>query len=87
MKFNIFLKRDFIFGDNGAVKIIESPCYKKNIQLCREYGEIRLLPDLSLMNCIFGKPIQTEKLSDDEILDVFYSLFSNMTSCSKVISI
>ena len=75
------------FKNSGAVKIIESPCYKKNIQLCKEYGEIRLLPDLSLMNCIFGKPIQTEKLSDDEILDVFYSLFSNMTSCSKVIYI
>ena len=74
-------------NNKGAVKSIESPCYNKDIELCKEYGEIRLLPDLSLMNCIFTKPIQTKNLSEVEILNLFYSLLSDMSSCSKVISI
>lgn len=89
-KLEYYSKKGFYlwsFNNKGAVKIIESPCYKKDIELCKEYGEIRLLPDLSLMNCIFTKPIQTKNLSEVEILNLFYSLLSDMSSCSKVISI
>ena len=89
-KLEYYSKKGFYlwsFNNKGAVKIIESPCYKKNIELCKEYGEIRLLPDLSLMNCIFAKPVQTKNLSEVEILNLFYSLLSDMSSCSKVISV
>ncbi len=74
------------FETGGAVKIIDSPCYGKNIELCKEYGEIRLLPDLSLMNCIFGRTVATSGLTDDEILDTFIALLQEMTACSAVIN-
>lgn len=73
------------FLNGGVVKMIDSPCYDKNIKLCKEYGEIRLLPDLSLMNCIFGKKVQTKDLSDQEIQNLFISLFNEMSSCEQVI--
>ena len=65
--------------------MIDSPCYKKNIELCKEYGEIRLLPDLSLMNCIFGKNVSTNDKSDEEIQALLNELFDEMKSCEKVI--
>lgn len=72
------------FPNGGIVKMIDSPCYGKNIELCKEYGEIRLLPDLSLMNCIFGKKISTNGASDEEIQNLFISLFDEMKSCEKL---
>lgn len=73
------------FKQGGCVKIINSPCYSKNIFLCKEYGEIRLTPRLELMNCIFGKPVSTNNLTDAELEMLFINLFDNMTDCSKVI--
>jgi len=85
---NLLPDQEDVVEMGGTLRLGSYPCILTEGSVAhKEYGEIRLLPDLSLMNCIFGKPIQTEKLSDDEILDVFYSLFSNMTSCSKVIYI
>ena len=75
------------FKSGAVVKIIDSPCYQKNIGLCKAYGEIRLLPDLSLMNCIFGKKIQTKHMSDEEIRELFMILWDNMKSCSDVIDV
>lgn len=73
------------FESGAVVKIIDSPCYSKNISLCKAYGEIRLLPDLSLMNCIFGKKIQTKNMSNEELEEHFKLLWDNMKSCSDVI--
>lgn len=75
------------YNNGGAVKIIDSPCYTKDVSLCKEYGEIRLLPDLSLMNCIFGKSVSTKNLSDEEIVALFHILIKNMSTCKNVISI
>lgn len=75
------------FESGAAVKIIESPCYSKDIELCKGYGEIRLLPDLSLMNCIFGKSKSTKNKTDNEIMELFESMLSEMSTCANVISI
>ncbi len=74
------------YYDGGTVKMIDSPCYKKDICLCKEYGEVRLLPDLSLMNCIFGKCVPTIGKSDEEIFDLFVQLLAEMKACEAVIS-
>ena len=71
------------FKNGGAVKIIESPCYNRSMTLCKGYGEIRLLPDLSLLNCIFGQKVRTNNMSDDEILELFISLFKQLKSCPE----
>lgn len=75
------------FESGAIVKIINSPCYLKNIGLCKSYGEIRLLPDLSLMNCIFGKKILTKDMSTEEIEALFIQLWDDMKSCSDVIDV
>lgn len=72
------------FNNGAAVKIIESPCYDKDINLCKRYGEIRLLPDLSMMNCIFGKNKSTENKTDEEIFDMFNEMLSEMSACERV---
>lgn len=72
--------------ENGAqVKLIESPCYSKDINKCKEYGEIRLLPDISLMNCIFGKKVYVDGLSADELLKTVEQLFVDLKSCESVV--
>lgn len=73
------------YSNAGCVKLIESPCYKKDIDLCKAYGEIRLLPDLSLMSCIFGRPYSLSNKTDDEIYSVFRDMYEKMEKCDKVI--
>lgn len=71
--------------NTGAViKMIDSPCYGKNIELCKKYGEIRLLPDLSMVNCIFGKKRSTKNKTDEEIFRMFNAMWDEMSSCEKV---
>lgn len=41
----------------GEVKLLDTPCYSKNIKTCKNYGEIRLLPNLKLQKCIFNSEI------------------------------
>ncbi|WP_438525894.1 radical SAM protein [Cetobacterium sp.] len=63
---------------NGEVKLLNTPCYSKNIKTCKNYGEIRLLPNLKLQKCIFNSEIidieNIEKL--DEILKNCWESFS-----------
>ena len=74
--------------DNGAqVKLIESPCYCKDIEKCKEYGEIRLLPDDSLMSCIFGEKVYINGLSSSELLKTMEKLFVDLKSCESVVKI
>lgn len=73
------------YKNEGCVKLIDSPCYKKDIFLCRAYGEIRLLPDLSLMNCIFGNPNPISEKTDEEIYSIFIDMFERMKKCDDVI--
>ena len=35
-----------------TVLYIDSPCFNKNIQECRAFGELRIHPDMSLQTCI-----------------------------------
>ena len=46
------------FLPNGArIKLISTPCMDNNIGLCKEYAELRLLPDMRLQRCIFDEPV------------------------------
>ena len=72
----------WLFDGGGKVKLLDSPCYDHNIERCREYGELRLLPDLSLQKCIFDKDsVSIAGLADDEIRERITDLWRNFTKC------
>lgn len=45
------------FKNGAQIKLLDSPCYEKNIRKCKGYGEIKLLPDYSLQTCLFAERI------------------------------
>lgn len=70
------------FPGGGKVKLLDSPCYKHDIKTCREYGELRLLPDLSLQKCIFdANPVSIKELSDMEIKEMIIKLWQSFNKC------
>ncbi len=73
---------NWIFDNNGKVKLIESPCYSKNVTMCREYGELRLLPNLSLQKCIFdNEPVSLINRSKEDIQSIVSELWNSFNSC------
>lgn len=72
----------WIFENGAKVKLLHSPCYDHNFDRCREYGELRLLPDLSLQRCIFDKnAINISELPDDGIKRTITELWSTFSHC------
>ncbi len=70
------------FPNGGKVKLLESPCYDHNIDRCREYGELRLLPDLSLQKCIFdNESVSLKDLSDDEVRETISEMWKSFNKC------
>ena len=70
------------FSNGGKVKLLDSPCYKHDINTCREYGELRLLPDLTLQKCIFdSKTISIKNLSDLKIQEMILALWVSFNKC------
>lgn len=59
------------------VKIIDSPCYEKNIKKCKNYSEIRLFPDMHFQCCIFGNKIKIQEIHKiPEMLEVLWQNFN-----------
>lgn len=72
----------WIFQNGGKVKLLNSPCYKRDINTCREYGELRLLPDFSLQKCIFDeKTLSIRDLTDSEIQRMIVDLWKSFNKC------
>ena len=70
------------FSGGGKVKLLNSPCYDHNIEHCREYGELRLLPDMSLQKCIFdNNVVKLDGLSDAEIKNHIVDLWQSFNKC------
>lgn len=70
------------FQNGGKVKLLDSPCYKHDINTCREYGELRLLPDLTLQKCIFDeKTVSIKDLTDSEIKEMIVNLWKSFNKC------
>ncbi len=69
------------FQNGASIKLLDSPCYGKNILKCRAYAEIRLLPSLELQTCIFG---QSVKLSGvDNLKDILKELWDKFKVCPQ----
>ncbi len=62
-----------------AVKLIESPCYKKNIEKCKYYGEIRFMSGLRFQPCIFSKYETVD--SSNNVYKKLLELWENFSKC------
>ena len=79
-KYNTDQDASYWYFENGAcVKMIDSPCYFASIESCRKYGEIRLLPNLSLQTCIFGKNVKINDIT--KIGELMQDLWDNFNIC------
>ena len=69
---------------NFQVKYIDSPCFYKDFGKCRNYAEVRLLPNFKLQTCIM-KPNQfdadLENLDSSSIRIKFQQEWNNFISC------
>ena len=72
------------FEGGGRVKLLLSPCYDGNISRCREYGELRLLPDMTLKSCIFQNDAVSIRDADVEgIRRIIEQQWRDFNSCIK----
>ena len=88
-KFDVQKTRDEIngitwwkFQNGAAIKLLDSPCYEKNIVKCRAYGEIRLLPSMELQTCIFGRSLKLNE--DDDLNKILDELWDNFRACPQL---
>ena len=66
-----------------TVLYIDSPCFTKDIERCRKYGEIRVLPDMTLQSCILKggtSPLALER-GKEFVLGQFHALWKDFNHC------
>lgn len=70
------------FSSGGKVKLLESPCYDHNISRCKEYAELRLLPNLTLQRCIFdSNTVSIKGMENEEIRKTISELWCGFNHC------
>ncbi len=70
-------------GKKTTVLYIDAPCFTKDIKQCRNYGELRIQPNMEVQACILGSPIETINLanSNDVIITQLNNLWKNFNHC------
>ena len=72
--------------DYGILKVlfINSPCFRRDVAMCREYGELRILPNLGLQACLYGTPVTSlaDVRSPGEIQKRCFDVWKNFRTCS-----
>jgi len=66
-----------------TVLYIDSPCFTKDIERCRKYGEVRVLPDMTLQSCILKggtSPLALER-GKEFVLGQFRALWKDFNQC------
>ena len=71
------------FKNGGQIKILNSPCLRKDIRNCKEYGELRVLPGLRFKKCIFGKEIPVISKAPDVMRIQIDNLWKDFYSCER----
>ena len=70
------------FEGGGKVKLLESPCYDHSISRCREYAELRLLPDQRLQGCIFDRnTVSIKGMSSEDIRNTISDMWKKFDHC------
>ncbi len=82
--------RKWVLPDRGrgpsVVKYVDFPCYSQDIEACRHYAEIRLLPDMSIQPCLvnaerryaLGNPVTQ---SPQHVRDCFRTAWTDFIAC------
>lgn len=71
------------FKNGGQIKILNSPCLRKDIRNCKEYGELRVLPGLRFKKCIFGEEIPVVSKDLGEMREQIDNLWNGFCSCER----
>ncbi len=71
--------------EHFVIKYVDSPCFDKDFNKCRDYAEIRLLPNLQLQSCLLKSDnisIGKNELNSSElIINKIDLLWKNFTNC------
>ena len=72
-----------IEGNNATVLYIDSPCFAKDINTCRMFGELRIHPDFKVQPCIMKSELSQIDLSKgkDEVIKELSLLWNNFKNC------
>ena len=77
--------RSITTGDKQtSVLYIDSPCFTQDIDSCRNYSEIRILPDMSLQPCILrssGTKILDLSKGEESIRQQFREAWKSLKNC------
>lgn len=70
-------------GKQTIVLYIDSPCFAKDIDVCREFGELRVHPDLKLQPCILKSPaVQLDlEAGKEKVLNQMTNLWNDFDHC------
>ena len=69
-------------GKNTVVLYIDSPCFTKDIEQCRKYGELRILPNFFAQPCINrANGMQLDIKNKSSVLANLTELWRNFTQC------
>ena len=70
-------------GHRTRVLYIDSPCFSNDIETCRAFGELRILPGMYAQPCILKEPEIRLDLSkgDEYILNQLAQLWNGFTTC------
>ena len=72
-------------GKQFVIKYVDNPCFDKDFHKCKDYAEIRLLPNLELQSCLLKSNNiainHAELNSSDLIRNKVDLLWKNFTSC------
>lgn len=71
------------YGQRTRVLYIDSPCFSSDIQTCRSFGELRILPGMYAQPCILKEPEIRLDLSkgDEYTLNQLAQLWNDFTIC------
>lgn len=70
-------------GKRTVILYIDSPCFDHDIDECREFGELRVHPDLSVQPCIFKEPIIRLNLDEgkEKVISQMTNLWNDFKHC------
>lgn len=66
-----------------VVLYVDSPCFSKDIETCKNYGEVRILPNFMLQSCIMKEAIERICLEKGKayVIDQFERLWNDFNRC------
>lgn len=74
----------FTHKSGAQFKLILTPCESGNMLFCKQYAEIRLLPNMMLQPCIFSNyKVSIIDMESDDITLQLNQLWQNFTVCLK----